>query len=132
MTETDNNLTIEEKIKNASPRQLYSFCLAMFKKWVGGDRKGNKYFKLATAEAHRRMIDRYGEWEHAKVELDNTQIPRGYSKSTDLLPILGYPVYLGVSPKKITMTIINSELNTAYMRELGEVSYETAKNIFDN
>ena len=88
------------------------------------------------------MIREYGDWQQAKLLLDDLQEPKitqeaQYEKhlNIDLPDILGYPCqYARHKTKKgirSFITIMNPTTNSAYIKNFSKVTEEEADNIFN-
>lgn len=132
MTEAERkDAEVVDMIKNARGQQLWSFMGKLRKNVGNGVSNNGKYLKLCVARTHELNKDRFGNWEHAKVEINHMPEPSGKFKSESLLPVMGYPCEFVVGKDTNQLIIINPKLNLAYIRDLTpNVSFATAKTIF--
>lgn len=118
----------EEIISQISGKELFN-TLIRLKHSSMGDR--HPLLKVCYKRAVELNKNRFGDWEHAKVEV-NHMPPQYYFESRELLPVMGYPCHFMFSKSGSYLVLFNSKLNEAYMVGTGEVTTSQAKSIFNS
>lgn len=128
----DKKKEMEEKIKTSSGYPLFKF-IGQIKKDIGNfDKSERSYFlKIAIDRVHELWLERFGDWEDAKLKMERLPTPQFY-KTEELLPINGYPCQFSYSKNGSTLGLFNPFTNSVYLIPSGELTIDQVKTIFSS
>lgn len=126
----DKKKEMEEKIKTSSGYPLFKF-IGQIKKDIGNfDKSERNYFlKIAMDRVHELWLERFGDWEDAKLKMERLPTPQFY-KTEDLLPINGYTCQFSYSKNGSSLGLFNPFTNSVYLIPSGELTTDQVKTIF--